>query len=182
MIRIGITGGIASGKTFICKALEAAGKAVFYCDAEAKRIIHQDPQVKQSLQMLVGKDVYDTQGRLVKAVLASFICRGKEFSTQVDRIVHPKVALAWQQFCKSLPTQTPIVFMECALLFEAGFEHLVDLSVLIHVSKQTQLQRLMARDRISREKALEWMQLQLPEKEKLLRADLVWENEKHAHY
>lgn len=182
MIRIGVTGGIASGKTFICKALEAAGKAVFYCDVEAKRIIHHDPQVKQALQRLVGKEVYDAQNRLAKAVLAAFICRGKQYSTQVDHIVHPKVALAWQQFCKNLPAQTPIAFMECALLFEAGFDHLVNLSVLIHVSEQTQLQRLMARDGISREKALEWIHLQLPEKEKLLRADMVWENEKHAHY
>lgn len=237
--RIGITGGIGSGKSYICRQLEQAGHAVFYCDTEAKRIIRNHPQVRAALTELVGPGVYDAHGQLVKAQLAAYLCRGKEFSAQVDAIVHPRVAEAFnqrvvqmeQQFVNnsvslfeqseavapqdsvsgctlpiellyasnrsvagsaeqgnscppelsveqiaSLPVGR-VLFMECALLFESGFDSLVDGSVLVHVSAQTQLQRLMARDGITRQQAQAWIDLQLSEAAKLQRANFVIHNE-----
>ena len=199
ILRIGITGGIGSGKSYICHQLETAGFSVFYCDDEAKSIIRTD-------------SVYDTEGQLVKPILRAYLCKGNEYAGKVNAIVHPKVAerfnskaeemneqataLAadWNQeevtvrilsdaqhhICLdtllSLPKQQTL-FMECALLFESGFCHLVDTSVLVHVSQQTQLKRLMARDHISEEKAKEWIALQLPENEKMLRAGYILCNE-----
>lgn len=212
ILRIGITGGIGSGKSYICHQLETAGFSVFYCDDEAKSIIRTDSEVKTALQELVGKEVYDTEGQLVKPILRAYLCKGNEYAEKVNAIVHPKVAerfnskaeemneqataLAadWNQeevavrilsdaqhhICLgtllSLPKQQTL-FMECALLFESGFCHLVDTSVLVHVSQQTQLKRLMARDHISEEKAKEWIALQLPENEKMLRAGYILCNE-----
>ena len=91
-----ITGGIGSGKSFYCRQLEAAGFPIFYCDDEAKRIIRTSEVVRRELTALVGDDVYDAEGCLQKPVLAAFICRGKEFAAQVDAIVHPRVAEAFQ--------------------------------------------------------------------------------------
>lgn len=204
--RIGITGGIGSGKSFVCRRIAAAGHRVFYCDDEAKRIIRTHPAVMDELRALVGPEVYDSEGRLVKSVLAAYLCRGRDYSRRVDAIVHPRVAEAFNRLCASLtpppgvcaalpaPVGTapqpltvgqlcalPVgtaVFMECALLFEAGFDRLVDAAVLVHVSPETQIRRLMARDEISREKAQEWMALQLTEDERLHRADYVIDNEK----
>lgn len=207
--RIAITGGIGSGKSYICRQLEAAGHAIFYCDDEAKRIIRTHPDVMHELRQLVGNEVYDAEGKFVKSVLAAYLCQGPEFAHRVDAIVHPRVAEAFAAFCQqhgecenakveattnalpekpwedkvialdrllALPT-THTVFMECALLFESGFDRLVDYSVLVHVSHATQTARLMARDHISQEKAQAWMDLQLPEARKLQLADAVIVNE-----
>lgn len=228
LLLIGITGGIASGKSYVCAQLEQAGHTVFYCDSEAKRIIRTDPEVRRQLSRLVGSDLYDAQGQLVKSKLAAWLCKGKAHAAQVDAIVHPRVAEAfarraselsadWEgelparhkeyglsarqhdagrkpalpealfppfphkqldsvQQLICLPPQR-VLFMECALLFESGFDRLVDCSLLIHVSASTQLQRLMARDHISESKAHEWMALQLSEEQKLERADYVLDND-----
>ena len=219
LLLIGITGGIASGKSYVCAQLEQAGHTVFYCDSEAKRIIRTDPEVRRQLSRLVGSDLYDAQGQLVKSKLAAWLCKGKAHAAQVDAIVHPRVAEAfarraselsadWEgglparqhdagrkpalpealfppfphkqldsvQQLICLPPQR-VLFMECALLFESGFDRLVDCSLLIHVSASTQLQRLMARDHISESKAYEWMALQLSEEQKLERADYVLDND-----
>lgn len=228
LLLIGITGGIASGKSYVCAQLEQAGHTVFYCDSEAKRIIRTDPEVRRQLSQLVGSDLYDAQGQLVKSKLAAWLCKGKAHAAQVDAIVHPRVAEAfarraselsadWEsglpachkeyglsarqhdagrkpalpealfppfphkqldsvQQLICLPPQR-VLFMECALLFESGFDRLVDCSLLIHVSASTQLQRLMARDHISESKAHEWMALQFSEEQKLERADYVLDND-----
>ena len=165
-----ITGGIGSGKSFYCRQLEAAGYPIFYCDDEAKRIIRTSEVVRRELTALVGDDVYDAEGCLQKPVLAAFICRGKEFAAQVDAIVHPRVAEAFQIWAAEQTKVHERIFMECALLFESGFEHLVDEVILVTASQETRVRRVMKRDNVSREKALAWMALQMPEEEKMKRA------------
>lgn len=202
ILRIGITGGIASGKSYVCSQLEAAGHRIFYCDGEAKRIIRTDPEVMAALRRIVGPEVYDEGGRLVKRVLAAWLCRGRSYAAQVDAVVHPRVAEAFREAVRAqacgvgkgtemlpeLPRKVTaeqlaalpprrVIFMECALLFESGFDRLVDRSVLVHVSAATQEARLMARDGISREAARDWIALQLSEAEKLRRADAVLDND-----
>lgn len=208
VLRVGVTGGIGSGKSYVCRQLEAAGHRVFSCDEVAKRIIRTDPEVRHSLTPLVGPDVYDSDGRLVKPVLAAYLCRGRECSARVDAIVHPRVAAAFlreaEEMAAALPADATapqlaggvgadgrhvtvdtlgalargrVIYMECALLFESHFDRLVDTSVLVHVSAATQLARLMGRDRISEEKAREWLALQLSEDERMAHAALVLDNE-----
>lgn len=204
---VGITGGIGSGKSYVCRRLEAAGHPVFYCDDEAKRIIRTDAAVRRELSAVVGSEVYDAGGRLVKSVLAAWLCRGRDYAARVDAIVHPRVAAAFRERAEDMCSrrsenawehaelQLPsvgqaidleqlahlpvgsVLFMECALLFEAGFDRLVHRSVLVHVEASTQLRRLMERDHISSEKAQEWIDLQMPEEEKMKRAHYVLCNE-----
>ena len=102
VLRIGITGGIGSGKSYVCRQLEAVRHEVFYCDEEAKRIIRHDATVQQALRQLVGHEVYDAEGRLVKPVLAAYLCRGREYAAQVDAIVHPRVAEAFARRAAAL--------------------------------------------------------------------------------
>lgn len=208
---IGVTGGIGSGKSYICRQIEAAGHPVFYCDDVAKQIIRTDPDVQRELTAIVGDGIYDAEGKLVKSVLAAYLCRGRQYSAQVDAVVHPRVAKAFMEKAKMTETDKAklaadndakdaaqavkdvtgeltvetlqhlpcgkVLFMECALLFESGFCNLVHRSVLVHTSHETQISRLMARDGISRQKALEWMALQLSEEEKLARADAYLPND-----
>lgn len=212
ILRIGITGGIASGKSYICEQLLKKGHHVFNCDVVAKRIIRTDAEVKRELKDLVGEGVYDTEGNLVKSVLAAYLCQGTEYAYRVNAIVHPRVAQAFAHYCQEIANQLPeaeqceaycptfntatigerkeisadaltmlppqhTVFMECAILFESGFNKYVDHSVHIHVSHATQIARLMARDHISADKAEEWMTLQLPEQLKLIMAEAIIINE-----
>lgn len=171
----GITGGIASGKSAVCRLLHAMGHPVFYCDDEAKRIIRTDPDVRRELTAVVGEGVYDDEGRLVKSVLAAYICRGRDCSERVDAIVHPRVREAYKAWHARQTAET--TFMECALLFESGFDRLVDRTVLVHTDDEVRLARLMARDGISRAQARKWMALQMTEEEKLARADIVISND-----
>ena len=201
--RIGITGGIGSGKSYVCHCLEKAGHHVFYCDDEAKRIIRTDSTVRGELSNLIGPELYTPDGQLVKKVLAAWLCRGKSYAKQVDAIVHPRVAHAFLKCAQRMATsqagivpplrgtlprtvsihqlcELPVnntLFMECALLFESGFDQFVDLSVLVHVSETTQLERLIKRDNISMGKAREWIALQFSEEERMRRADVVLPND-----
>lgn len=172
MIRIGITGGIGSGKSFVCRHIEALGYPVFQCDDEAKRIIRTDPTVAAELKALVSPDLYK-DGMLQKSILAAYLCQGEEYAENVNAIVHPHVATAfrnyWQQIAlqkQMQPSAPALVFMECALLFESGFNRLVDKTLLVTAPEETRLQRVMNRDHISRGQALKWMALQMPESEK----------------
>lgn len=173
-LRLAVTGGIGSGKSYVCQRLTARGLPVFYCDAEAKKIIRTNDAVRQALTALVGADVYDARGALVKPVLAAYLCGGAAQAAQVDAIVHPRVAEAFRRWCRV--AAAPLVVMECALLYESGFDSLVDVTAHVVVPEDLRLQRVMARDHVSREKAQAWMALQLPENEKARRADFLIHN------
>lgn len=164
----GITGGIGSGKSFICSILESHGFPVFYCDPIAKAIIRNDLEVRRELAALVGQDVYTDNG-LNKPVLAAYLCKGPAYAKQVDEIVHPRVAQAFLKWKES--ANAPVVFMECALLFESGFDLLVDRTIQVTVPEHVRIRRVMQRDCISEEKAKAWMNLQMPEEEKVQRAN-----------
>lgn len=204
---IGITGGIGSGKSFICHQLEEAGFKVFYCDDEAKRIMQTNVPLKRILSLLIGGNLYDKSGELNKEVMSAFLRSGKEATDMVNGLIHPLVGRSWletkneweQKACRAGGSATRLVhldrheevelddllslspehtlFMECALLFESDFCNLVDHSVLVHVSPQTQLKRLMARNHISEAQAKEWIGLQMSEKKKMEFADFILDNE-----
>lgn len=173
-LRIGITGGIGSGKSYVCAKISAKGYPVYYCDDEAKRIIRTSPVVHDKLVDLIGSDVYSANGTLQKPVLAAYLCSSKLHAAEVDRIVHPCVAEDFRQWCQK--QTSPVVFMECALLFESGFDALVQFSALVTVDEQTRLERIMARDHVSEEKARVWIELQMPESEKAKRCDFQLRN------
>lgn len=171
----GITGGIGSGKSHVCRMLEARGLPVFYCDNEAKHLLRTDPALRRALTREVGPDLYaGPGGQLVKPVLAAYLCRGRAFAARIDALVWPRVAEAFRTWCAG--QCAPTLLMECALLFESGFDRLTDRSVLVSAPEKTRIARLMRRDGVSREKAKQWISLQMPEEEKRKRADFVIDN------
>lgn len=177
--RIALTGGIGSGKSHVCAIIARTGAPIFYADPAAKHIIRTDPQVRAALTDLVGAEVYDAQGQLVKSVLAAFLCQGRAHSTQVDAIVHPRVEQAWRDFV-STHADAPYIYMECALLFEVGWQRLVDRTVLVSCPEEERIRRVMARDAIDRATACRWIALQMPEAEKARLADVVLINDGQA--
>lgn len=167
-MKIAITGGIGSGKSYVCRLLEEKGIRIYDCDSAAKRLMRTDSLLQQQLTGLIGPDTY-MDGVLNKAAVASFLLQSKANAHAIDAIVHPAVERDFRQ--------SGYQWMECAILFESGFHRLVDRVVVVTAPQQVRLQRVMARDHISREKALQWMQQQLPQEEVVRRAHYCISND-----
>ena len=161
-LKVAVTGGIGSGKSYVCQLLAERGIAVYDCDAAAKRLMRTSELLQQQLKALVGEEVY-RGNRLVKPVMAKFLLASDENHQAVNRIVHPAVA---DDF-----VQSGLQWMECAILFESGFERLVDRVVCVTAPEEVRLSRIMSRDGISRRKASEWLALQLSQEEVLAKSD-----------
>lgn len=163
-MKIGITGGIGSGKSYVCKLLKAHGIEVYDCDQAAKRIIRTSEEVRQKLLQLIGS--------LEKADIARFLLESETNAKKIDAIVHPAV---FHDFGES-----GYQWMESAILYESGANKLVDRVVVVTTPEEVRIQRVMQRDTISREKALQWMQRQWPQEELCRRADYEILNDGHA--
>ena len=167
-MKIGIAGGIGSGKSYVCQRIRQQGFEVYDCDDAAKRLIRTSPEIRQQLTALIGPGVYtDVEGEAVlnKAVVAKFLLTSESNAQAIDRIVHPAV---FKDFIES-----GLQWMESALMFESGIYKLVDKVVAVMAPKEVRIRRVMERDHISREKVLEWMNRQMDQKEIIHRADYV---------
>lgn len=169
MLRIAITGGMGSGKSTLCHMLEKEGTPVFSCDDEARRLMASDAALRQDILKLVGS--------LERDDLRRFLGAGPEQAERLNRLVWPRVAEEWTAFCqKHEALGTDAVVMECALLFESGFESQADVSILVTAPADLRLQRVTARDGITPARARSIMALQMPEEEKMQRADHILYN------
>lgn len=140
---VGITGGIGSGKSFICRKLEAIGYPVFQCDDAAKELMQTDQELRCQLIALIGTDAYTPTG-LNKPVIADYLFRSKDNARQIDDIVHPAVFRDMQSWY--LQQQSPICFVESAILFEAGFHTAMDATVFVFADEAVRIQRAVKRD------------------------------------
>lgn len=163
-MRVAITGGIGSGKSYVCKRLEAFGIRVYDCDAAAKRLMRTSSALQRDLCRLVGDDVY-VDGMLQKQVLAKFLLASEDNKQAVNQIIHPAVARDFE--CSGYE------WLESAILFDSGFDRRIHFDYILCVSAplEIRIQRVMNRDGISREKTMEWISRQLPQEEVLKRAD-----------
>lgn len=154
-MKTGITGGIGSGKSYICRRLEARGITVYDCDSAAKRLIRTSPRLQKQIIALVGS--------LDKAAMSRFLLASEANQQAMNAIVHPAVFQDFQQ--------SGIDWMESAILYESGISRLVDCVVVVTAPLEVRIQRVMQRDGISREKVLEWMERQWPQEALRQRAD-----------
>lgn len=162
-MKIGITGGIGSGKSYVCRRLETRGISVYDCDSAAKRLILTSPEIRKGLTALIGPEVYLSDGKLNKKAVTQFLLSSEDNAKAIDAIVHPAVFRDFEQ--------SGLQWMESAILFESGAYKLVDRSVVVSCPDEIRIERVMQRDGISREKVLEWMNRQLPQEEVRRRAD-----------
>lgn len=162
-MKIGITGGIGSGKSYVCRRLETRGISVYDCDSAAKRLILTSPEIRKGLTALIGPEVYLSDGKLNKKAVTQFLLSSEDNAKAIDAIVHPAVFRDFEQ--------SGLQWMESAILFESGAYKLVDRSVVVSCPDEIRIERVMQRDGISREKVLEWMNRQLSQEEVRRRAD-----------
>lgn len=162
-MKIGITGGIGSGKSYVCHYVAKRGLEVYDCDRAAKRLILTSPDIRSRLTALVGPDTYQQDGLLNKAAVARFLLASEENAKAVDDIVHPAVFRDFEE--------SGLQWMESAIMYESGIYRLVDKVIVVTAPDELRIQRVMQRDGIPREKVLEWMGRQLPQQEVKARAD-----------
>ena len=171
MISIAITGGIGSGKSYISHILQEYGIPIYNTDDEAKRLMVSDEGIRRDLIALLGEEVY-VEGTLNKSLLASYLFADAENAARINGIVHPRVKL---DFCRWLEQHTDkeIVGMECAILFEAGFDDAVDAVVMVYAPETLRVERAMKRDHATETQIRARIAAQLDDEEKRKRADYV---------
>ena len=156
-----ITGGIGSGKSYVCNLFRERGIEVFDCDASAKRCVLK-PAVRDRLIGLVGPDAY-VDGRYNKAAVAKFLLASEANKLALNSIIHPAVM---EDFMSS-----GLQWMECAILYEANLQDYVDGVVVVVAPEEVRIRRIMQRDGITEQKAREWLAAQMPQEEVQRRAD-----------
>lgn len=175
MIKIGITGGIGSGKSTITNILSVLKIPVYIADAESKRLTETSPTIKEKLIHMFGADMYKNEC-LDKKLLASYIFNDKEKLEQVNSIIHPEVEQDFRNWVQK-NKKSPIIAKEAAILFESGFDKFVDKTIMVYTPLETRIERTMHRDNCNRETVLARIKNQMPDEEKAKLSDFVVVND-----
>lgn len=172
--RVAITGGIGSGKSYVCRRLERHGIRVYDCDTAAKRLMRDSDELREALRQLVGDEVY-VDNVLQKPVMARFLLKSEANKQAVNDVVHPAVARDFEE--------SGYTWLESAILFDSGFDMRTRFDYIICVTAplEVRIRRVMKRDGISRQQALDWIQRQLPQDEVRARSDFEIVNDGKAN-
>jgi len=175
MLTAGVTGGIGSGKTRVCKIFETLGIPVYYADEQAKALMRTDEQVIAAIKDLLGEEVYEEGGKLNRSLIAKRVFNDSKMLKRLNAIVHPATirhAASWANRQKS-----PYVLKESALLFETDAFHHVDKAIGVSAPVALRIHRTMKRDNIKREEVLKRMENQMNEEIKMRLCDFVIVND-----
>lgn len=171
MFRVGLTGGIGSGKSLICSILEKLRVPVYYADAEAKRLMNSHPDLKAQIKKLFGEQAYKN-GSLDREYLAGRLFGDGELLVAMNSLVHPAVREDFNRWA-DLQTDVAYVVEEAAILFESGAHRELDRTVLVSAPEELRIDRVMERDGCDREAVLRRMGHQWSEEELMKLADHV---------
>lgn len=171
MYKVGITGGIGSGKTTACKVFEVLGIPVFYADTVAKEIMTQDALLIESVKAAFGNESYFEDGKLNNKHIAGIVFNNEQALAQLNALVHPAVFRAFDAWEATIPSTVSYTLKEAAILFESGSYKLCDTTILVTAPYEIKLKRLMQRDGITEEQVKARMDKQLSDEEKAKMAD-----------
>lgn len=177
MLRIGITGGLGSGKSEVTEFFKQKGARVFDADVEAKLILLRLGGVQKAVIAAFGETVLNEVGELDFQRLARHAFANSDRQRQLNEIMHPEVILAADKAMILAEQDGMEMFiLDAPLLFEAKLEEYLDLTVVVIADQQVRIKRALERGNLTEEDILRRIQLQMPDKEKLARADLVVTN------
>jgi dephospho-CoA kinase len=172
-MKLGITGGIGSGKTTVCKIFGVLGIPVFYADPEANVVMNDNKAIREAINKIAGEDIYPG-GTLDRKKLASIIFNDDDLLKKVNSLVHPVV---FEYFNTWVEKQAaPYVIMEAAILFESGASELVDRVATVTAPVEERITRVIRRNILSREQVIERIDNQMDDRERIRRSDYVINN------
>jgi dephospho-CoA kinase len=173
MLRVGLTGGIATGKSYVVRRLRDAGVPVVDADVLAREAVAAGTAGLAAVATRFGADVLTPQGDLDRAKLGALVFRDENARHDLESIIHPVVRRGIATFFEQLPSETPLAVADIPLLYETHRERHFDKVIVVACAPATQVARVMARDGLSREDAERRITAQLPLEEKVRRADYV---------
>jgi dephospho-CoA kinase len=174
MLKVGLTGGIGSGKSLITEMFKLLGVPVMHADAIAKYLMEEDKNLKAAIANLFGEEVYQN-GRLNRPLLASLVFKDKQKLEALNALVHPAtVAYGKKWFAEQ---KSPYSIKEAAIFFESGTYVEMDKMIGVYAPVELRLKRAVERDSVSEEEVKRRMQNQMDEEEKMSRCDYVIYND-----
>ena len=174
MIRIGLTGGIGSGKTTVAKIFEVLGIPVYYSDVETRRLMNEDAEIRHSIEEHFGKQSYTPEG-LNRSFIASQVFNNPAQLELLNSLTHPATIRHARQWMQE--QHSPYVIKEAALIFESGSAADLDYVIGVYSSLELRIKRVMLRDGISSEEVKKRMKRQLDENIKMKLCDFVIHND-----
>lgn len=174
MKKVGITGNIGSGKSYVCKIFENLGIPVFYSDDETKKL-YLIPSVKELIVNRFGQEVYFDDGTLNRKLLSYHLFKNEEAMRFIESVLYPALNQHFGQWCEQ--QKSPYVLYESAILFEKNYEKFFDKIIFVSAPEDIRLQRVMLRDDCTEENVRSRMRLQLGEDLKISKADYVIYND-----
>jgi len=176
MIKAGITGGIGSGKTTVCKIFEVLGVPVYYADDRAKELITTDKTLIKKIKKLLGEDVYDSENNINKKRISAIVFNFPEVLKQYNTIVHPAVFEDAEKWMRR-HQQFDYILEEAALLFETGTYKKLDTIICVTAPLEIRIDRIKKRDGLTEEEILARISSQMPEEEKIALSNYVIYND-----
>lgn len=177
MIVLGITGGIGSGKSYISNLLAQRGIPVFDCDSQAKSLTVNDPIIREGLVKLLGPEVYQNEA-INKPLLAAYLFASQSNAASVNAIIHPRVKEAFREWAAlQAKKKCEVVAIESAILFESGFQSLVDMVLMVYAPLEIRCQRVILRDQTTMDQVKRRIASQMPDEEKCRLSDFIIEND-----
>lgn len=173
MYKVGITGGIGSGKSTVCGMLRERGVAVYDCDARAKELMRSDAAIAQEIVARFGAESF-ANGELNRAYLAQRVFNSEEELAALNAIVHPRVMSDFEAWAANAEGEYCV--LESAILYESGFDAKVDIVVAVTAPEELRIERVMQRDGVSQEQVVERMRNQLSDEERVTRSKYAIEN------
>jgi len=169
-LKLGVTGGIGSGKTTVCKVFSVLGVPVFSADDEARKLQDNDIDLRRKINALAGKDLF-TSGKLDRASLAELIFRNRELLEKVNSVVHPAVFSYFREWVKK--QDTPYSIMEAAILFESGASEMMDRVLTVVTPIEERIERVVNGKRLTREQVTERIMNQIDDETRISKSDYV---------
>ncbi len=176
MLKVGITGGIGSGKTTVCKVFQLLGIPVYYADEEAKRLLEINDDVKTSIVKTFGNEVIDNKGLIDRKKLASLVFNNKENLEKLNNIVHPAVANHFENWLKENQS-SKYILKEAAILFESNAYKMVDKVITVIAPLELKIHRAMLRDKTDRTTIEQRIKNQISDEEKIKKSQFVIKND-----
>jgi dephospho-CoA kinase len=178
MKRIGLTGNIGTGKTTIARIFEVLGVPVYHADTRARVILDSD-NAKLQVASLFGNQVINPMNQVDRKALANIVFNDKEKLAELNNLIHPLVEEDFAQWCETHKNEHYILH-EAAILFESGFNRLFDATIMVAAPEELCIERVMARDGITKAMVIERMQNQWPQEKKMELSEYVVVNNEHT--
>ena len=172
MLKIGITGGIGSGKSTVCKVFETLGIPVYYADTEAKKLLDTDTTVFQLVRTAFGEVILNDLGKIDRKKMAAIVFADDEKLAKLNSIIHPAVAKHFEKWLLQ-QKNAPYILKEAAILFESGANKQVDKVIAVTAPLELRIERIVKRDNVSEKEVKKRIKNQWTEEEIVKRSDYV---------